>query len=424
MPDKEPTGPAGPPVRRAVPLPGSTPAVDSDTLSAGAPAPGRSTGSATGPATPASIGPSASERPDGPTATVETSSPPADATTASSETDGDRGTATAGATAAGADDNPPESATAVDKGEEPPSGRPTKALRAAAALTGALLIAVPLLTLDTGDDEKDSGTGRAAAAVFPEGEDPQHLGSYKGRTPSSQPSNDDDKDEKGKEDGLKGGSQVEPGAGGKNSPEQDEDGSAEEKDDGASPESKDKDGSGKEKDDGASAESTNKGALYMGPGPMLPDQLELVNTMTGMCVDVPGKGKGRVNGPVNQDPCAKDRRTDNQAWYMDVRKRKSKHGRLVIFRNAKDGLCLDLPGYGAVPDTTGVVEAPCNGTYKDNQLWWLDRRDNSGGYWIRNYRSGQMCLDVSGKKPGSGGEDARLRVTRCNPKDDHTWKLA
>ncbi|WP_210592163.1 RICIN domain-containing protein [Streptomyces sp. GESEQ-35] len=397
MPNKEPTDPGGPTVRRAVPLPGSAPATALDALAPGEPAGSvRSSGSTEGPtAAPDSFEPAASARPEGPTAAVETSS--------SSVPDGGLGsTGAAGATAAGADNDPPESSTATGGDEEPPSGRPTKALRAAAALAGALLIAVPLIALGTGDDDKkDSGTGKAAWATIPDGEDPQNPGSYKGKSPVPEPTKD-----------KKGSSDVDPDSGGQKAAE-DEGGEGEESSNDSL------------KDDSSEGDdsSSSPPAPYSGPGPLLPDRLILVNAMTRMCIDVPGKGKGRVNGPVNQDPCAKDRRTDNQQWYMDVKKKTSKHGRLVVFRNAKDNLCLDLPGYGGVPGGTGVVEAPCDGTYEDNQLWWLDRRAGSNS-WIRNYRSEQMCLDVHGKKYGSGGEDARLGVLRCNPKDDHEWRMS
>ncbi|MBO8195140.1 RICIN domain-containing protein [Streptomyces oryzae] len=411
MPSKEPTDPGGPAVRRAVPLPGSTPPpADPDVLpsSAPAPAPGESAESAAGPTAPPDFAPASSPRPDGPTEPIGVTAPSAASSTSagtgtvSPGPDGDQGAGADGATAAGADDDPPESRTATGGDEEPPSGRPTKALRAAAALAGALLIAVPLIALGTGDDdEKDSGTGRPVGAAYADGDSSQNVGSYKDKS-SEHKSSKDGKDEKGKEGGEKdgdSGSDVEPGSGGKNSSKDDK------------------------SEDAGSSKSQDKQALYTGPGARLPDQLELVNVMTGMCVDVPGKGGGKVNGHVNQDPCAMDRRTDNQAWYMDVKKKRtSKHDRLVVFRNAKDKLCLDLPGYGGVPSGTGVVEAPCNGTFKDNQLWWLDRRGTH--YWIRNYRSEQMCLDVHGKSFGGGGEDARLGVARCNPKDDHEWRLA
>ncbi|MEV6170806.1 RICIN domain-containing protein [Streptomyces sp. NPDC051954] len=406
MPNKEPTDPGGPAVRRAVPLPGSTPATAPDALAPGAPAPGEPAGSAgsagsaeRSAAAPDSFEPTASVRPEGPTTTFETSS--------SAVPDEGRGSkGAAGATAVGADNDPPESATATGTDEEPPSGRPTKALRAAAALAGALLIAVPLIALSTGDDDKkDSGAEQAVGATIPDNEDPQNPGSYQGKSPSPERTND-----------KKDGSDVGPDSATKKAAE---DEGGEEK--GSRNDSLKEDGS---RGDESPDSSESPTAQYLGPGPLLPDQLILVNAMTGMCVDVPGKGKGRVNGPVNQDPCAKDRRTDNQGWYMDVKKTTSKHGRLVVFRNAKDNLCLDLPGYSGVPGGTGVVEAPCDGTYKDNQLWWLDRREDGRNSWIRNYRSEQMCLDVDGKTYGSGGEDARLKVLRCNSKDDHEWRMS
>ncbi|MFG3254886.1 RICIN domain-containing protein [Streptomyces sp. NPDC048172] len=395
MPSKEPTDPEGPAIRRAEPLPGSAPAAERKALPVRK---GRRSG------------PSGTARPDesasssGPVAA--TPEPSTDAAAgAGGDTDAIRAML-----AAGFDNGPPapEPATATNEsegggedkgeGEEPSSGRRTKALRAAAALTGALLIAVPLIVLGTDDDEKGSGTGRAAGATVPE-DGSQKFGSYKGKS----------KDNSERDSGDRSDRHTEPDSARKNSPAREDKG-------------EDRDGNGDADSDGTKAK--RKSAKREHSGTAFPkDGAELVNAMTGMCADVPGKGKGKDGGHINQDPCADDRGEDNQVWIFDVKQRKPGKGRLFVIRNSKDGRCMDLPGYGSVPGATGVVEAGCDGTAKDNQLWWLDDRDD-GKHWIRNYRSEQMCLDVSGKKFGGGGEDARLTVVPCNPKDDHAWGLA
>lgn len=147
--------------------------------------------------------------------------------------------------------------------------------------------------------------------------------------------------------------------------------------------------------------------------------------MTGMCADIPGYGgKGKINGEVDQFTCIDPRTTDNEMWDIDV-KLKGKApggGDLFVVRNSTDGLCMDLPGYGAVPGATAVSEYTCDGTLGDNQLWWKEDRGN-GKFWLRNYTSNNMCLDVWGKEFGTGGRAARLGVANCYPADDHEWRL-
>ncbi|WP_064273216.1 hypothetical protein [Streptomyces sp. RTd22] len=60
--------------------------------------------------------------------------------------------------------NPPSASKgdgASDDGDEPPSGRPTKALLAAAGIGGALLIAIPFLVAGTNDKDDSEPTAMA-----------------------------------------------------------------------------------------------------------------------------------------------------------------------------------------------------------------------------------------------------------------------
>ncbi|WP_328459710.1 RICIN domain-containing protein [Streptomyces sp. NBC_00448] len=146
------------------------------------------------------------------------------------------------------------------------------------------------------------------------------------------------------------------------------------------------------------------------------------NVTTHLCADVPGFGDGTSDGPVNQYDCD-GTDGDNQLWDLQVAYRSGgpQGASLFVIRNHKDGLCMDLPNYGAEPAGTKIEEFACNRTKADNQLWWLDPRPD-GTYWLRDYSSG-MCVNVPGV--GTGREDARLEQDPCgtNPKDDFRWRF-
>lgn len=146
------------------------------------------------------------------------------------------------------------------------------------------------------------------------------------------------------------------------------------------------------------------------------------NVTTRLCADVPGYGDGKSDGPVNQYDC-NSTDGDNQLWDLQVAYKSGgpQGASLFVIRNHKDGLCMDLPNYGAEPAGTAIEEYPCNRTKADNQLWWLDPRPD-GTYWIRDYSSG-MCIDLAGV--GTAREDARLVQDSCydNPADDFRWRF-
>lgn len=147
------------------------------------------------------------------------------------------------------------------------------------------------------------------------------------------------------------------------------------------------------------------------------------NVVTGLCADVPAYGKGSPNGGLQQHTCDGSS-GDNQLWNLVVGSRSGgpQGATLFTIRNAKDGLCLDLPGYGTVQQGD-VTEYRCHPGAGDNQMWYLDRKA-SGRYWIRAYYSvGRQCLDVSGLH-GSGGMDAKLTIFPCSLQDDHLWSFS
>lgn len=146
------------------------------------------------------------------------------------------------------------------------------------------------------------------------------------------------------------------------------------------------------------------------------------NTASGHCVDIPNYGNGTVNGPVREYTCDPGS-GDNQMWNLDVTQKGAGPGsaNLFLIRNVKDGYCMDLPYYGGNPATTKVTEYYCDGSFNDNQLWWLDKRPD-GSYWIRNYSSNQLCLDVTGHRDAA--RDLDLTLFTCSDTDDQNWTFA
>ncbi|WP_267717376.1 RICIN domain-containing protein [Streptomyces sp. CoH17] len=144
------------------------------------------------------------------------------------------------------------------------------------------------------------------------------------------------------------------------------------------------------------------------------------NKNFGFCLDVPGEGKGRPDGKVLDSKCKAS--GDNQHWSLELRARGAgtRGADLYLIRNTKDNLCLDLPYYGPAPATTPVTEYHCDGTDKDNQLWWFQKRPN-GTYWIRNQKSGDQCLDVARKDRST--PQANITLYGCSDLDDHQWSF-
>ena len=150
-----------------------------------------------------------------------------------------------------------------------------------------------------------------------------------------------------------------------------------------------------------------------------PDQSVLLhNVRTGRCADVPGFGAGALDGPVNQYACDGSAR-DNQRWVLRYEGWSPSRRLAYSISNATDGLCLDVPEFGAVPAGTVVSEFKCRAT-QDNQMFSLVRRPGTDAVWIVNLAS-SLCLDVDGF--GTGGDDARLTLWYCSDTDDHHWRL-
>ncbi|MEU1519418.1 RICIN domain-containing protein [Streptomyces sp. NPDC005811] len=172
-------------------------------------------------------------------------------------------------------------------------------------------------------------------------------------------------------------------------------------------------------DDGQAARPE---ATQDGPSSVVPaNNVLLQNTATKKCADIPSEGNGEKGGRVQQFTCIESA-DDNQLWNLEVRYSSLGPGGSALFqiRNAKDQYCMDLPGSGAQSIHAAISEADCVGTTDDNQLWWIDKQD-SGAYWIRNFASNDMCLEVAGNE--SSADEVRLLLFYCTNTDDQEWQI-
>lgn len=282
---------------------------------------------------------------------------------------------------------------ASEDGDEPPSGRPTKALLAAAGIGGALLIAVPLLVAGTSDkdDSKPAAMARNASAhTMPANGKDDAPGVYAPKSPS-----DETPSPKAKAKSRVPESSAAP------SPAKKE---PEEKPSPTPKETKK-----------ASPRRVVVPIDYSNKKNVL-----LKNVVTGKCADIPYYGKGKVDGPIRQFDCD-GTNADNQVWDFEVRYKGlgPRSTNLFQIRNIKDGLCMDLPYYGGAEHGTEVTEFHCDGTTNDNQLWWLEERGDKT-FWIHNYASNQQCLAVKADR-GSGDPSAPLAIGPCRSDRNHEW---
>ncbi|MFB7601030.1 RICIN domain-containing protein [Streptomyces sp. NPDC056160] len=158
------------------------------------------------------------------------------------------------------------------------------------------------------------------------------------------------------------------------------------------------------------------------PKPVVPaENVLLRNTTTKKCADIPGYDNGTKAGPVREYDCDGTSH-DNQLWDLDVTDARGGPGGTPLFliRNVKDRFCMDVTGYDAAPVRSPIMEYMCNPTQADNQLWWVDKQ-KSGAYWIRNFASQNLCLDVAGN--GDGVNDTNLTLFYCSTSDDQEWQI-
>ncbi|WP_320773327.1 RICIN domain-containing protein [Streptomyces sp. CRN 30] len=321
--------------------------------------------------------------------------------------------ATATESSAAAGPAGPEAGRTATAGDEPPHGRPNKPLLAAAAIAGTVLIGVPFLFLGPGaDDDPPARADRAqpVGGTFLQDGDPAAAptgGGYAPASPSATPekSTPEATPEEKVEPVVQ--PQVTVTATAKAPP-------ASPSSSSPSPE--------KKKAVPAEPKAATGRVLPQGANFSTVTKVMLKNVMTGLCADVPGYGKGTVNGEVHQFTC--NRTGDNQLWDLVVAQNGAgpAGADLFLIRNSTDGYCMDVGGYGAVSSRTPVSEFHCNGTTADNQLFYLDKKSD-GKFWIRNHASANRCLDVAGYN-GVGGKAARLTLFDCALTDDHLWSFS
>ncbi|MBO8197280.1 ricin-type beta-trefoil lectin domain protein [Streptomyces smyrnaeus] len=276
------------------------------------------------------------------------------------------------------------------------------------AVAVAALVTTPLALAGTGDGQQEnearqkhvegskdeagrgpSGTVRPSPPGFPTG------------SPSGTPSSDPSKRDKGKDADRPKSSLSEP-----SSPPKSDEASDDDKDE----ESHERDSSsGDEKKVSRSTAKIPSGTTMV------------VNRRTGKCMDLPGTGKGKPDGRVQQGACdtSAGSRGGNQRWRLDLKKKDAGPGDadLYLIRNVKDNLCLDLPAFGPAKSTTPVTEYHCRAD-NDNQLWWFDKQSD-GTFSVRNHKSGHLCLDLADRKRAH----SQLRIVGCEDNSVQRWRF-
>lgn len=274
-------------------------------------------------------------------------------------------------------------------GDASSPGRPRGPMLAAAGIAGAVLIAVPFLVLGMGDDDDHTVNAAPVGGTTLDpglaGQEPAADYAADSPSPSASPSHAKSASPKAPAPKV----EVAPRSAVKETP-------------AAKKSAKPKPKTDKKKD-AALARRQIIQALSSRSNAML------VNLNTGKCADLPYFGKGRAEGPVNQYICRSAK--DNQLWDLSMIHPDGGPGGApqFVIKNRQDGLCLDLPANGGVPQATKVQEYYCD-TTEDNQLWSLESRTQNG-YMIRNVTA-DMCLGVNGGS--SAGDDARLQVGQCS----------
>lgn len=281
---------------------------------------------------------------------------------------------------------------------EPPGRRPKKPMLAAAAIAGAILIAVPFLVAGQDDREPERTRTQNAAGTVLGSERSAVPDTYTSEspTPSVKPSKKVKEKEKEKQ-------AVPPAPQQTLTPSPSASEKAEVK---VKPKPRPK-----PKPKGLTgAEKLRRWAN----GRSGVQNTVIKNASTSQCVDIADYGKGKPTDPVNQYPC-NSTAADNQLWSLDIVRKSGgpQNAPVFLIRNSKDGLCLDVGYYDARPAGSKVSEFNCRPA-GDNQLWWLDPRGD-GTNWIRNVVSNDLCLRPTGG--ASAGNDARLEIAPCGVGD-------
>ncbi|MCB5909130.1 RICIN domain-containing protein [Streptomyces pinistramenti] len=153
----------------------------------------------------------------------------------------------------------------------------------------------------------------------------------------------------------------------------------------------------------------------------------LRNGTTRKCANV--SDKGSIGGPVDQLTCNGGDGQEHQLWSLELMPQGKGAGPgnadLYQIKNVKDGYCMDLPDNGPAPKETHITEGPCTGRSDDNQSWWLEKRVETNLFWIHNYTSDNLCMDVSGYASSGGDMADKMPLTLfgCSDTDDQGWSI-
>ncbi|WP_055557991.1 RICIN domain-containing protein [Streptomyces sp. NBRC 110028] len=306
-----------------------------------------------------------------------------------------RGAVTTASTEGKADGAAAPATASADAGGNSPGagggfpGRPNKPVLAGAAMTGAILIAVPLLVMATyQDDDKGEKVNSSSSADTVLGDDGAKPGAFVAASPSPE------KPKAGKEKKEPPKKSASPAAKSTLSP------------------SKSAKAAGKK-------HTAAKKTASVSNLPSVMTHVLIKNNENGTCVDIPGFASGPADGPITQATCNSNP-DDNQLWNVEKKYDTAGPGGAPLFqiRNVVDSHCLDLGENGGRPSGTKVTEFPCNGTTSDNQLWWLDKQAD-GKFWIRNFASNNQCLDSFERD----SETRDLMIWPCAPEgqNNHEW---
>ncbi|MGW3296328.1 RICIN domain-containing protein [Streptomyces xiamenensis] len=150
----------------------------------------------------------------------------------------------------------------------------------------------------------------------------------------------------------------------------------------------------------------------------LMENLVLWNSSTWRCADIPG-AKPELDYKVEQHECKTDQQS--QRWNLEVRLPDGGPAGTPLFqiRNVWADYCMDLPGQRGHEAGTVLTQYRCVTNTDDNQLWWLDKQDN--GYWIRNFKSNNLCLVVDGLD--ATRVDHPLTLGDCASSDHAQWTI-
>lgn len=129
------------------------------------------------------------------------------------------------------------------------------------------------------------------------------------------------------------------------------------------------------------------------------------NASSGLCVDLPGYG-AVTQATVTQFTCRAGN-IDNQQY----QKVNASDGAFML-RNVMSQLCLDVTGYGAVDPGTEMLIYTCDGDPDGDNLMFRARANGDGAQLV-NLKS-DLCLDISADEGSTDDLDRALELNTCD----------